>query len=245
MSYRKATQRRISFARVVRAVRRMRLRVHPVRAGTAGVSVWRIGLRASAATLRAMRGMLSRAERQRVARRRARAEWRRATLSFGLQRLLLGLALARRRRALRIVRQRYGKPVLALARDRWLRFNASHSGDTLLVALGGTRPLGIDIERRDHRKAPRVPARLLSAGERARLQLLDEDARPRAFLQLWTRKEAAAKADGSGFALGFANIHAWTPGIAQQAAQCWHTRDLSLGANHVGSLAVAQARRTA
>ncbi len=233
------------FGRVARALKRLRLRVQPVLARVTGVSVWRIDLRAAPATLRTMRDVLSHAERQRLARRRRRPEWRRTALSYGLQRTLLALVLARKGDALPITRQRHGKPVLALARDRWLRFNASHSGDTLLLALGGSRPLGIDVERRDRKTASRAPARLLTSGERTQLLALDEGARPRAFLQLWTRKEAAAKADGRGFALGFATIDAWTPGIARNASQRWHTCDLMLGADHVGSLAVMQTGRTA
>ncbi len=244
MNYRKTTHRRVPFGSVARALRRLRLGVHPVAARTAGVSAWRIPLHAMPITLRILRVALTRDERKRIARRRGRSEQRRATLSLALQRTLLGLVLARNGAALRIANQRHGKPVLAMARDRWLHFNASHSGDTLLVALGGTRPLGIDIERRHRIAAQRAPARLLTATERARLQSLDEAARPRAFLQLWTRKEAAAKADGRGLALDFAALEAWNAGTVLNESQAWRTRDLALGADRIGSLAQAMPRET-
>ena len=244
MGYRKTTHRRIPFGRVARALRRLHIPVRPVTAHAAGVSVWRMPLRAAPSTLRAVRAALPRNERQRIARRRSPAERRRATLSLGLQRALLGIALARKSAALRIVRQPHGKPGLATARDRWLPFNASHSGDILVVALGGTRPLGIDIERSDRRAVTRAPARMLTATERAGVRALGEAERPRAFLQLWTRKEAAAKADGRGLALGFATLEAWHRGTVLHPSNGWRTHDLRLGTGCIGSLAIESRQPT-
>ncbi|MGH8619957.1 MAG: 4'-phosphopantetheinyl transferase family protein [Burkholderiales bacterium] len=245
MGYRKTTHRRIPFGRVARVLRHLHVQVRPVATQTSGVMAWRMSLRATPVALRALRPLLVRQERRRVARLRTAQERRRGTLSLALQRLLLGIALARGGAALVIVRRRHGKPLLADARDRWLHFNASHSDDTLVVALGGPQALGIDIEVRQHRQRrlpEQPPARMLTVWERMHLQALDETERPRAFLQLWTRKEAAAKADGRGLALGFAALEAWGRNAVLRSSKYWRTRDLTLGRNCVGSLAI-EARR--
>jgi phosphopantetheinyl transferase len=100
-----------------------------------------------------------------------------------------------------------GKPVL----DDTVHFNLSHSGDLVLLAVSGARPVGVDVERR--REVPKVAAleaRWLNASERQDFNRLrdlgigDADA----FLRVWSIKEARLKALGVGIAgAGAAPIH--------------------------------------
>jgi 4'-phosphopantetheinyl transferase len=79
-----------------------------------------------------------------------------------------------------------------------LSFNVSHSEDLAAIAISdGAGPLGVDIERlRPVADADALVRAHSSAEERA---AVERAARPdEAFLRLWTRKEAAAKALGLG-----------------------------------------------
>jgi 4'-phosphopantetheinyl transferase len=88
-----------------------------------------------------------------------------------------------------------GKPVLAGGPP----FSFSRSGPAGLLAVGGDREIGVDLERlRDVPEAADLAARHLSPGERARW--LAEGGGAWAFLRAWTRLEATLKAVGLGLA---------------------------------------------
>lgn len=72
-------------------------------------------------------------------------------------------------------------------------FNISHSGKAAICAIAST-PVGVDIERAD-RISEGVAKRCFTAAE-------TEMAHSNGFASVWTRKEAVAKADGSGIAIG-------------------------------------------
>lgn len=119
-----------------------------------------------------------------------------------LLRLLLGAYLGRPGRDVRLVRNARGKPRLApeLAATG-LRFSLSHSGDWLLVAVGSGASLGVDLEvPRTMRRATDIARRYFCAAESRRLESLARPERERAFLRLWTAKEAMVKAAGTGLA---------------------------------------------
>jgi 4'-phosphopantetheinyl transferase len=111
-------------------------------------------------------------------------------------------------RALRFAEGPRGKPELTGARDDAqagtasagrLRFNLSHSGGALLVAIALDREVGVDIElpRRsvDH---VAIARRILGDEEAARLAALDGPTREREFLRAWVRWEAVLKCRGTG-----------------------------------------------
>jgi 4'-phosphopantetheinyl transferase len=92
-----------------------------------------------------------------------------------------------------------GKPFLAGAVQR-VTFNLSHSRNTALIAIGRAAEIGIDVEDDDgcddysemiDTVFDRVTAERLHREEPGRRRQL--------FLRGWTRKEAVAKALGSGF----------------------------------------------
>jgi 4'-phosphopantetheinyl transferase len=216
----------------------------------AGVRVWRIPFRASAAGLRGLLNLLPATERGRAFRRRSTRLRRQAVISYGAQRLLLAHHMGMDAAAVRIDRSPDRKPCLAAPCPAWPAFNASHAGDTLVFAVGGRRALGIDVETADRRLDPDALAvRVLSANEQSALQKLPPAARRGYFLRLWTRKEAAAKADGRGLAIDLGSLDAVVaPGTVVQAqtsarTQRWTVRDLALGRGCLGALAIA-VRRT-
>ena len=82
-----------------------------------------------------------------------------------------------------------------------LDFNVSHTRGVALIAhldRDGAR-VGVDLEAVDRTLAHDGLARkFLTARERDAIAHLDDDARRRAFLRLWTCKEAMSKATGEG-----------------------------------------------
>ena len=99
--------------------------------------------------------------------------------------------------ALLFDRESKGRPFLR--HDGAPDFNLSDTAGGTLIALCRQGRVGADLERID--RAPpvaRLAARYFSAPEASALQLLDKEAARRAFLRLWTAKEASCKATGTG-----------------------------------------------
>lgn len=104
---------------------------------------------------------------------------------------------------IRLVAGEHGRPGLADAPTTALDFNWSHCADHAAVALARGLAPGIDIERLDERaNALRLAQRYFHPAETAALAALPPQARSRAFLELWTAKEALLKALGRGLAFG-------------------------------------------
>jgi 4'-phosphopantetheinyl transferase len=111
-------------------------------------------------------------------------------------RAILAAYLDRPSRSLVFDRAERGKLFL---RCDSLRFNVSHSGELALIAVSGARELGVDLEMlRPVHCLREVADRLWSPADVAALTCQPQVARDEAFLAMWTRKEAAAKALGVG-----------------------------------------------
>lgn len=103
---------------------------------------------------------------------------------------------------------RHGRPRLV---GGGASFNLSHSGPHVLAAVGDG-PVGADIEDAARRPvADRVVRRCCSETERAWLAGLADEDRPAAFLGLWTKKEAVAKALGKGVVVPFSTFEVAGP----------------------------------
>jgi 4'-phosphopantetheinyl transferase len=101
-----------------------------------------------------------------------------------------------------------GKPSLGSVpgiRDDLLpSFSVSHSGDWVLIGVGGSGRVGVDIERmRPLRDLDRIAQRFFAPREFATLCETPEHARLRTFFGYWTVKEAYVKALGEGISHGF------------------------------------------
>jgi 4'-phosphopantetheinyl transferase len=133
------------------------------------------------------------------ARRLVRPDQRRRWLvTRGAVRALLAGYLGIDAREVALRSDRSGKPRLdGDAGD--LRFNVSHAGDAVAVAVASGREVGVDIELRDAAlDIDPILRHLFPADEAARLLALAPSARRAAFFRSWSRREAWVKADGAG-----------------------------------------------
>jgi len=157
------------------------------------VDVWRADLAVDGGGLREL---LSDSERERAARYVRTEDGVRWAHARGTLRALLARYAVADPRALRLAEGPHGKPRLA---GHAIRFNLSHSGDVLLVAVTRDREIGVDVElpRRatDH---VAIARRILGDEEAERLRALDPPEREREFLRAWVRWEAVLKCHGTG-----------------------------------------------
>jgi 4'-phosphopantetheinyl transferase len=138
----------------------------------------------------------SEADRERAARFWRREDGDRHLSAHGALRLVLADYLACDPLALRFVSGDHGKPFLEGA---LLEFNLSHSSDLALIAVAGRRRVGVDVERlRSVTDLDSLATRVCTEDERVTLEALAGPCRAHAFLAMWTRKEALAKATGEG-----------------------------------------------
>ena len=118
---------------------------------------------------------------------------------------LLAPCLAMDPAELRFGREAKGRPYLLHPGAPDFNFSDTPGGSVVAVATSGR--VGIDIERTD--RAPpvqRLAARWFATDEAEQLAALAPDAARRAFLALWTAKEASCKATGTGI---FGRLAAW------------------------------------
>jgi 4'-phosphopantetheinyl transferase len=88
-----------------------------------------------------------------------------------------------------------------------LSFNLSNSGELVLIAAGGGRAVGMDVEKlRPLPDLLNIARRFFSPGEVRDILALSEDKRNEAFFAVWTRKEAFLKATGVGLAFPLAEF---------------------------------------
>lgn len=121
---------------------------------------------------------------------------RRARIDTLLRRTLAGY-VGLPPEALAFAREAKGRPFLQHpdAPD----FNLTDTGGGALIAVSRGARVGVDIERIGRRVSARALAeRWFTAEEAAALAALDEAAAQARFLRLWTAKEAACKATGTG-----------------------------------------------
>lgn len=115
-------------------------------------------------------------------------------------RRVLSAATGRPPHALAIDYGAHGKP--RLADHPGLHFNLSHSGELAVIATSTLGEVGIDLEAlRPRPDLLPVARRFFAAEEAAMVEAFDGAARSRAFLRVWTRKEAVLKATGRGIGI--------------------------------------------
>jgi len=164
------------------------------------IDVWRVELDSPEPPGRDLQSMLADDERNRAARFHFDRDRNRYIQGRAALRVLLGRYLDIPPREVRLQYQAHGKPELAPPGDsRSLRFNVSNSGGLALIAAGGGRELGIDVEKvRPLPDLLDVARRFFSAREVKALLATDANRRGEAFFACWTRKEAFLKVTGAG-----------------------------------------------
>lgn len=206
------------------------------------------------ADLAACAALLDAGEAARLAGRRA-PEVRRASLAVhALLRIALARSLGCAPGAVELRREAGGRPLLvAPASAAGIRISLSHARGLVACALAGDAEVGVDVEDLG-RRLPRARAlaeRFFAAEEAEGLRGLAGQALQERFLELWTCKEAYAKARGRalGEVLAGCGVELsepgdprlrLAPGLGDDAA-LWTLRLLRPTARH--RLAVA-ARRT-
>lgn len=158
---------------------------------------------------------------------------------------LLAVYLGIDAEAVRLAEGAYGRPALDPAQAMGLDFNWSHSGDQALIAVARGIAPGVDLEQlRPRPQAMRIARRYFTAAETAALAVLEGNARDRAFLALWTAKEAVLKALGRGIAFGLHRLEIMPrrDGFSLQAIEGdepaqWQLQPLATDPAYVAALA--------
>lgn len=128
----------------------------------------------------------------------------------------------------------WGKPTLAhpVGRGSDFHFNLAHAQGVALFAIARGRAVGVDVEQ--VRELPDVAAfarRWLSPQELVWFDALEAPLKVQAFLELWVRREACAKATGMGLSL-----HPWH---SEGESSPWSVRTVGAPPGYVAALAYA------
>jgi 4'-phosphopantetheinyl transferase len=161
------------------------------------------GLHSAPGEICTLRARLSDAERCRADRFRFERDRRRFIVARARLRELLATRLGVAPECVALAYGKNGKPGLAQRyADTGWRFNVAHCDDVAVYAFSRDHDVGIDIEAiRAIPEADRIAAQHFSHREHAAYCALAPQARPLAFLEHWTRKEALAKGLGDGLSM--------------------------------------------
>lgn len=128
----------------------------------------------------------------------------------------------------------HGKPELKPVKQ--CSFNIAHSGQAVVVALGTTTRIGVDVEPLEAPEGEdfELPLDMLASSEQERLKSLEPAARRIEFIRLWTLKEAYMKANGTGFGQGLDDFQLnWIVNRSDQVIETdgdrFETRAIELG----------------
>lgn len=173
------------------------------------VHIWEIALDHPVADPRELfNRVLSEDEKERALRLRLPDYRDRFVTARGHLRIILGRYLNIEPADITFEYNEYGKPCIpAEANLKKISFNLSHSRDLALCAVASKREVGIDVEYiRPVMRPLRILERFFSPGEREYYLSRPEAMRTRAFMSLWTIKEAYSKAVGRGFSSGLKDL---------------------------------------
>jgi len=160
--------------------------------------LWRVDLEYIAQTADLGR-LLSAVERARFSRLVFPEKRELSTAGRAALRLILAKYLNLMPRAIRFGFYEMGKPYLvnsSFGKD--LQFNLSHCERWMILGICERASLGVDVEELRPINHAWAIKNLFSTKEQEHLFGVSEDGRDRAFIAAWTKKEAAAKADGAG-----------------------------------------------
>jgi len=161
------------------------------------IHLWRAAL-SLPGRLSASEAVLSREEILRSRRFTFETDRDRFITSHGALRMVLGLYLSADPQSLEFQTGPTGKPQLVQTFTD-LRFNLSHSGDLALIGVSRGREVGVDVERvQGNIEFDQIVEHYFEPAEAWDLRTSPPHERVSKFFDLWTRKEACLKADGSG-----------------------------------------------
>ncbi|WP_153555609.1 4'-phosphopantetheinyl transferase family protein [Roseimaritima sediminicola] len=142
---------------------------------------------------------LSREEQQHAERYRKATTRNQFIVGRGMARRLLAERLNCEPQAIRFRHAEHGKP--HLVDEAGIEFNVAHTGGLVAVALGGSEPVGVDVECLSRRIDLGIAQRYFSAPEVDYLHRQPAAQQPEVFLRIWTLKESFIKAIGTGLTM--------------------------------------------
>jgi 4'-phosphopantetheinyl transferase len=216
--------------------------------------VWCISLDEDPDALLQLQSLLSPSERERAGRFRFENLRHRFIVGHASLRLLLSQYAGCAPRDLEFTFGAHGKPAIAKPRlEPELHFNLSHSQNLALLAVSRIGLTGVDLEQiRPMRDARELVARFFSPRESREFAQLSESEQPRAFFNLWTRKEALLKATGEGIAYSLNKVEVtFRPGEPARLLALpenanggeWFLKHLEPASGFVGAVIVQAAPR--
>jgi 4'-phosphopantetheinyl transferase len=210
------------------------------------IHVWAVPIRPSDAVVTDFQDILSSDERERASRFCFTNLQRTFVFTRGLLRVLLSRYLSIRASEVSFQYGPRGKPMIDI--EAPIRFNTSHSGETVFFAFSRECELGVDVEQiRALPDMPNIASRFFCDEEASQLASIPDCQRDRAFFQCWTRKEAYLKATGDGLSTPLDSfcvsvvphevariIHI---GGDRSAAENWTLHDLAFSEQYAATLA--------
>jgi 4'-phosphopantetheinyl transferase len=229
---------------------------NPIHLSPAEIHVWRANLAPENADYLRLAALLSEDEQQRAARFRFDKDRWHFVAARGILRSLLAQYLHQAPEQLIFTYGDRGKPALQLADAAPpLHFNLTHSGGLALYAFSRSCAVGIDLEQmRPSSDWQAIARRYFTSQEVEDLLALPVTQQQRGFFQLWTGKEACAKASGAGIAHSLDQFEFALPSAdSLQLRQvkgnlpmgCWQMHCLNPGEGFAAALAVISAEAIA
>ena len=196
------------------------------------VDVWMAPLDVDAAEMDKLLRQLSPSEQKRVGALLEEKAARQYVVSRAMQRQLLASYAGGSPGEIQFGIVAMGKPTLSRPNNIGLQFNTTHSGSLVIIAVTANRDVGVDVEQM--RRIPRalnVAKRCYSNVEYESVLALDGEARDRAFLSIWVKREGTAKARGDSVWRGLAS---WKDGALEHLANDFTVKPLELGPDFIG-----------
>ncbi|MEE8574739.1 MAG: 4'-phosphopantetheinyl transferase superfamily protein [Thermodesulfobacteriota bacterium] len=169
------------------------------------VHVWRAALNLSEEKLSTLKRTLSTDEITRAQRYGTKKLQTNFIAARGQLREILSLYLSTAPGEIEFGLSEYDKPFIK--NPGAPKFNISHSGALMIVAVSEKTEVGIDIEiERESIDFIKLSRRFFSPAEAGRIKDTESDKRKEIFFKTWTKKEAYVKAVGKGLRIPLASF---------------------------------------
>ena len=196
--------------------------------------------------------LLDEAERAKAKRFVQECDLRRYVASHAKLRRILATYLELPPESIVFATQSHGKPFVVDNQGHNIKFNLSHSGDYLAIAISHDYDIGVDIEVWSENVAYEGVIELCFAEcERRFWSSLSKEEKKEFFYKQWTRKESFLKAVGTGLTLDVSQVIT-TPRVSngsqfisvpagQGSVANWNLIDLKLAKGLSGAVTVSNA----
>ena len=193
------------------------------------IQIWGVHVPAMLNRLDEMKGFLSDKEQDKVRRFHRDTDRQSSIAARGALRLLLSVYTGIPASEIEFGYCGNGKPYVA---DSEVEFNVSHSGEWVVLAIGRSRNIGVDIEMINRElDVMAIASRYFTPEEIARIE--NSEDRHAEFFQLWARKEAYVKACGSTL---FRELRSFAIPAGDGEKDGWHFCRLEAGSKYVAAV---------